>query len=108
MMAAEAATRSNRLIITSDNPRSEAPRAIADDMLAGLDADARLACEVVLDRAEAIARAISCAEPGAIVLVAGKGHEDYQIIGTEKRHFDDREQVLLALQAREKNKNSKE
>lgn len=97
MMAAEAARRSSRLIITADNPRSEDPRAIADDMLAGLDADGRAGCEVILDRAEAIRHAIGVAGAGAVVLVAGKGHEDYQIVGSEKRHFDDREQVAAAL-----------
>lgn len=97
MMAAEAAARSTHLIITSDNPRSEDPAAIAADMLTGLDDDARTRCEVVLDRAEAISRAIAAAQPGEVVLIAGKGHEDYQIIGSERRHFDDREQVAGAL-----------
>lgn len=101
IMAAEAARRSSLLIITSDNPRSENPADIAADMLAGLDDDARLGCEVVLDRAEAIARAIAVAEPGAVVLIAGKGHEDYQIAGGEKRHFDDREHVAAALRDRQ-------
>lgn len=100
MMAAEASRRSSLLIITSDNPRSENPADIAADMLAGLDDDARTACEVVLDRAEAISRAIAGAEEGGVVLVAGKGHEDYQIIGAERRHFDDCEQVRAALAAR--------
>ena len=102
IMAAEAARRSNFLIITSDNPRTEDARAIADEMLAGLDDDARMACEVVLDRAEAIRRAILGAEQGGVVLVAGKGHENYQIIGTEKHHFDDREQVAAAIAERQK------
>lgn len=100
MMAAEASRRSSLLIITSDNPRSENPADIAADMLAGLDDDARTACEVVLDRADAISRAIAGAEEGGVVLVAGKGHEDYQIIGAERRHFDDCEQVRAALAAR--------
>ncbi len=100
MMAREAARRSSMLIITSDNPRSEDPAAIAADMLAGLDDDARLATTVELDRARAIALAISSAEPGGVVLVAGKGHENYQIIGSERRHFDDAEQVKDALSKR--------
>ena len=107
MMAAEAARRSSLLVITSDNPRSEDPAAIAADMLAGLDDDARLAAEVVLDRAEAIRRAILAAEPGGVVLVAGKGHEDYQIVGAERRHFDDREQVRAALALRAQQQDSK-
>jgi len=107
VMAAEASRRSSLLIITSDNPRSERPEDIAADMLKGLDADARYACETILDRAEAIQHAIMTAEPGGVVLVAGKGHEDYQIIGTERRHFDDREQVrdALAMRAARQNKN---
>lgn len=97
MMAAEAAARSSLLIITSDNPRSENPADIAADMLAGLDNDARTRCAVELDRAAAIDLAIASAEPGSVVLVAGKGHEDYQIIGTERRHFDDMEQLAAAF-----------
>ncbi|MDE6286698.1 MAG: UDP-N-acetylmuramoyl-L-alanyl-D-glutamate--2,6-diaminopimelate ligase, partial [Muribaculaceae bacterium] len=100
MMAREAAMRSSRVIITSDNPRSEDPAEIAAQMLAGLDDDERIAATVELDRARAIALAISEAEPGAVVLVAGKGHENYQIIGSERRHFDDAEQVKEALRAR--------
>ncbi len=69
-------------------------------MLAGLDEDARNACEVELDRAAAIRRAVMAAEQGGVVLVAGKGHEDYQIIGSERRHFDDCEQVADALAQR--------
>ena len=100
MMAREAAMRSSRVIITSDNPRSEDPAEIAAQMLDGLDDDERIAATVELDRARAIALAISEAEPGAVVLVAGKGHENYQIIGSERRHFDDAEQVKEALRAR--------
>ena len=100
MMAREAASRSSMLIITSDNPRSEDPAAIAADMLAGLDDDARLATTVELDRARAIEMAITSAEPGGVVLVAGKGHENYQIIGSERCHFDDAEQVKAALSKR--------
>ena len=82
--------------VTSDNPRSEAPRAIVDTILPGLTA-ASAAFEVELDRAQAIEKAILAAAPGDVVLIAGKGHEDYQIIGTEKRHFDDREEARRAL-----------
>ena len=83
-------------IVTSDNPRSEEPQKIIDDILEGAASN----IEVEIDRAAAIARAVAAAEAGDIVLIAGKGHEDYQIIGTEKIHFCDREQATLALQQR--------
>jgi UDP-N-acetylmuramoyl-L-alanyl-D-glutamate--2,6-diaminopimelate ligase len=86
-------------IVTSDNPRSESPRAIVDAILPGLAA-ASGAFEIELDRAVAIERAIAQAQPGDVVLIAGKGHEDYQIVGAEKRHFDDREQARRALAKR--------
>jgi UDP-N-acetylmuramoyl-L-alanyl-D-glutamate--2,6-diaminopimelate ligase len=85
--------------VTSDNPRSEQPQAIVDAILPGLSL-VSASFEVELDRAHAIERAILAAEPGDVVLVAGKGHEDYQIIGAEKRHFDDREQARRALALR--------
>ena len=97
MMAAAAASRSDRLILTSDNPRSEDPVAIIDDMLAGLDDDARRTTLSITDRREAIRTATALARPGDDILVAGKGHEDYQIIGSERHHFDDREEVRAAL-----------
>ncbi len=78
-------------IFTSDNPRHESPEAILDDMTAGLDAGARYLR--ITDREEAIRTANMLAKPGDIILIAGKGHEDYQIIGDEKIHFDDREKV---------------
>lgn len=82
--------------VTSDNPRGEPPQAIVDAIVPGL---ARVAAsfEIELDRAQAIERAVLAAEPGDVVLIAGKGHEDYQIVGAEKRHFDDREQARRAL-----------
>lgn len=77
-------------IVTSDNPRTEDPLAIIEDIVSGMGAgEGRF--EVVPDRREAIARAIACAEAGDSILLAGKGHENYQIIGSEVRHFDDRE-----------------
>lgn len=97
MMAAAAASRSDRLILTSDNPRSEDPVAIIDDMLAGLDDEARRTTLSITDRREAIRTATALARPGDVILVAGKGHEDYQIIGSERHHFDDREEVRAAL-----------
>lgn len=93
IMAAEAARRSDRVILTSDNPRSEDPLAIIDEMRAGLDDEARKRTFSVTDRAEAIRLAAELANAGDIILVAGKGHETYQIIGDETHHFDDREQL---------------
>lgn len=84
---------SDRLVVTSDNPRSEDPAEIAADIVAGLES----AYDVVLDRAEAIRFAVSLAGEGDVVVVAGKGHEDYQIVGTERRHLDDRELLSEAL-----------
>ena len=94
-MAAIAAKHASTAIFTSDNPRHESPEAILDEMTAGLDPAAR--CLRIVDRAEAIRTAAMLARPGDILLVAGKGHEDYQIIGDEKRHFDDREEVRKAF-----------
>jgi UDP-N-acetylmuramoyl-L-alanyl-D-glutamate--2,6-diaminopimelate ligase len=85
--------------VTSDNPRSEAPQAIVDAIVPGLKA-ASAAFEIELDRALAIERAIIGARPGDVVLIAGKCHEDYQIVGSERRHFDDREHARQALAKR--------
>ena len=78
-------------IFTSDNPRTEDPEAILRDMTDGLAPEARYL--KIADRAEAIRTAVMLSRPGDIILLAGKGHETYQIIGAEKHHFDDREQV---------------
>jgi UDP-N-acetylmuramoyl-L-alanyl-D-glutamate--2,6-diaminopimelate ligase len=85
-------------VVTSDNPRTEDPQRILDDVLAGIDPSFNPI--VISDRAEAIRTAILQAQSGDGVLIAGKGHEDYQILGTEKVHFDDREQARAALQQR--------
>lgn len=85
-------------VVTSDNPRTEDPEKILQDILAGIDGDRQVL--VISDRAAAIRAAIIQAQPGDGVLIAGKGHEDYQILGTEKIHFDDREQARAALQER--------
>lgn len=85
-----AALAADYAVVTSDNPRTEDPLAIIDDIVAGMG-EGSDHYEVVPDRHEAIARAIALAKPGDAVLIAGKGHEDYQIVGTEKHHFDDRE-----------------
>ena len=89
----------DRVIITSDNPRTEDPQQILADVVAGIEADLP-GDAVVCDRAAAIRQAVLTAQPGDGVLIAGKGHEDYQILGTEKIHLDDREQSLLALKTR--------
>ena len=93
MMAREAVGGSWKAILTSDNPRHEDPQDILDDMTAGLDADERRKALVIADRREAIRTACSLAQPGDVVLVAGKGHETYQIIGDVKHHFDDKEEI---------------
>ena len=85
-------------IVTSDNPRTEDPDAIIADILPGM-AGGEDRYEVVADRRAAIRRALALAQPGDTVLIAGKGHEDYQIVGTEKHHFDDREVAAEELEA---------
>lgn len=97
MMAAEAAKRSDRLVLTSDNPRDEDPDAIIADMRAGLDAEQAARTLSIADRRQAIRTAVALASPGDVILVAGKGHETYQIIGGRTFHFDDREEVEEAL-----------
>jgi UDP-N-acetylmuramoyl-L-alanyl-D-glutamate--2,6-diaminopimelate ligase len=100
-MGAEAARHSQRVIITSDNPRDENPEDIAEDIKAGIPVDSDAHVDVILERAAAIHVAITEAKPGDVVLVAGKGHEDYQEFENHRRiHFDDREQVRKALEAR--------
>jgi UDP-N-acetylmuramoyl-L-alanyl-D-glutamate--2,6-diaminopimelate ligase len=85
-------------VVTSDNPRTEDPEKILEDILAGIPDTVEPI--VICDRAAAIRTAILQAQPGDGVLLAGKGHEDYQILGTEKIHFDDREHARAALQDR--------
>jgi UDP-N-acetylmuramoyl-L-alanyl-D-glutamate--2,6-diaminopimelate ligase len=97
-MGAIAAQLADIAVVTSDNPRTEDPERILQDILAGMGESDKT--RVVCDRAQAIRTAILEAEPGDGVLLAGKGHEDYQILGTEKIHFDDREQAREALQVR--------
>ena len=91
IMAKEAAKGSDKVIITSDNPRFEEPQDIINDMLAGLDAKDMEKTISIVDRKEAIRTACMLAQKGDVVLVAGKGHEDYQEIKGVKHHFDDRE-----------------
>ena len=91
LMAQEAVRQSDKVIITSDNPRNEDPQAIINDMLAGLDRQQMKKVVSIVDRREAIRTACMMARKGNVVLVAGKGHEDYQEIQGVKHHFDDKE-----------------
>ena len=93
LMAQEAVKQSDRVIITSDNPRFEEPQDIINDMLAGLNAQQMKKVVSIADRREAIRTAVMMAEKGDVILIAGKGHEDYQEIKGVKHHFDDREEV---------------
>ena len=105
-MGAIAAAGSQRIIITSDNPRDEDPEDIADDVKAGVPVDSPARVDVILERAAAIHVAIDEARPGDVVLVAGKGHEDYQIFeGGRTIHFDDRQRVQDELRERTANNN---
>ena len=93
LMAQEAVKQSDRVIITSDNPRFEEPQDIINDMLEGLDARQMKKVISIVDRREAIRTACMMAEKGDVILIAGKGHEDYQEIQGVKHHFDDKEVV---------------
>jgi UDP-N-acetylmuramoyl-L-alanyl-D-glutamate--2,6-diaminopimelate ligase len=105
----QAAAAADLVVVTSDNPRSEEPEAIIAEVVPGLERAGarRLDAEearaggqgftVVPDRRDAIALAVAAARPGDAVLIAGKGHEDTQVVGAERRHFDDREEARRAL-----------
>ena len=109
LMGRAAGAAADLVVVTSDNPRGEDPQAIIEAILPGVEqaglsrlspGEAGAGARGFLalpDRREAIALALSAARPGDAVLIAGKGHEDYQIVGTEKRHFDDREEARRAL-----------
>lgn len=97
IMAKESARLSDRVIITSDNPRFEDPQDIIRDMLAGLDKEDLQKTISITDRREAIKTACMLAQPGDVILVAGKGHEDYQEINGVKHHFDDREELKAIM-----------
>ncbi|MBO4660184.1 MAG: UDP-N-acetylmuramoyl-L-alanyl-D-glutamate--2,6-diaminopimelate ligase, partial [Prevotella sp.] len=92
-MAQEAVRQSDKVIITSDNPRFEDPQVIINDMLEGLNTQQRRKVITIVDRREAIRAAAMMAEKGDVILIAGKGHEDYQEIEGVKHHFDDHEVV---------------
>ncbi|MCQ2246273.1 MAG: UDP-N-acetylmuramoyl-L-alanyl-D-glutamate--2,6-diaminopimelate ligase [Bacteroidaceae bacterium] len=91
IMAQESVKQSDKVIITSDNPRFEEPQDIINDMLAGLTADDMKKVLSIVDRKEAIRTACMIAKPGDVILVAGKGHENYQDVKGVKHHFDDKE-----------------
>jgi UDP-N-acetylmuramoyl-L-alanyl-D-glutamate--2,6-diaminopimelate ligase len=109
LMGRAAGTGADLAIVTSDNPRSEDPAAIIADVLPGLLASGRRPLSAAAardgqdgylvepDRRAAIELAVACAREGDAVLVAGKGHEDYQLVGAERRHFSDREEARRAL-----------
>ena len=103
MMAKEAARRSDKVILTSDNPRFENPEDILDDMAAGLEARDAARTLRITDRHEAIRTAAQFAGSGDVVLIAGKGHETYQEIEGVKHHFDDREEVEKIFETETKN-----
>lgn len=98
IMAQEAVKASDKVILTSDNPRKEDPQEILNDMLAGLTPQQQRQALTIVDRREAIKTAAMLAQKGDVILIAGKGHEDYQIIGDVKHHFDDREEVRKVFQ----------
>ncbi|MGB7412813.1 MAG: UDP-N-acetylmuramoyl-L-alanyl-D-glutamate--2,6-diaminopimelate ligase, partial [Thermosynechococcaceae cyanobacterium] len=98
LMGGIAARLADKVVVTSDNPRTEDPQQILKDVLEGIDDSVQPTVEA--DRRAAIETAIRNAQPGDFVLIAGKGHEDYQILGTEKIHFDDREEAQAALKQR--------
>ena len=93
LMAQEAVKQSDRVILTSDNPRFEEPQDIINDMLAGLDDEQKKKVIAIVDRREAIRCAAMMAQKGDVILVAGKGHEPYQDVKGVKSHFDDHEEI---------------
>lgn len=99
IMGAIAADNSDFVIVTSDNPRTEEPEEIIREIVAGMK-NKRTPKKVICDREEAIHWAIDNARPGDVILLAGKGHEDYQVVGHEKRHMDEREIVADWLEKR--------
>ncbi len=97
LMGEIAARLSSLAVVTSDNPRSENPLTIINDIMVGVQRVPEAAYLVLPDRREAIEKAIRAAGPGDVVVIAGKGHEDYQIIGDRRLHFDDREEAAVVL-----------
>jgi UDP-N-acetylmuramyl-tripeptide synthetase len=100
IMGRLAAELADIVLVTSDNPRTEEPGAILQEILAGIPSGVAATVETEPDRRRAIERAVALAEPGDLVVIAGKGHEDYQIFADRTIHFDDREEARKALHAR--------
>jgi UDP-N-acetylmuramoyl-L-alanyl-D-glutamate--2,6-diaminopimelate ligase len=98
IMGSIAVSKANYVIVTSDNPRTEDPGSIIREIVSGIDEDTETPYEVIENRKDAIARALKITQPGDVVILAGKGHETYQIIGKEKHHFDEREIVAELLE----------
>jgi UDP-N-acetylmuramoyl-L-alanyl-D-glutamate--2,6-diaminopimelate ligase len=105
MMGAIAARLAGRSILTSDNPRGEKPEVILDDIERGMRGATNYAR--IADRREAIARTIGEASDDDVIVIAGKGHETYQVAGDQVIHFDDREEAERALKTRHENGTSK-
>lgn len=103
LMAQEAVKQSDKVIITSDNPRFEEPQAIIDDMLAGVTAQQMKKVISIVDRKEAIRTACMMAQKGDVILVAGKGHENYQEVCGVKHHFDDKEVLKEVFESQKTN-----
>ena len=101
IMGAIAAEKADLCIVTSDNPRTEEPEAIIDEIMEGVRGKSAQILRIC-DREEAIRAAIDNARDGDVILLAGKGHEDYQIVGREKHHMDEREIVADYLKMRKK------
>jgi UDP-N-acetylmuramoyl-L-alanyl-D-glutamate--2,6-diaminopimelate ligase len=99
IMGGIAAEGSDLVVVTSDNPRTEDPATIIDEIVKGVPAGSAERVKIIPDRREAIAHAVGQAGSEDLVLIAGKGHEDYQIVGTTKLHFDDREEARAAVEA---------
>ena len=99
IMGRIAAENADLCVVTSDNPRTEKPEAIIEDILVGMQ-DSQTPIQVICDRERAIAWAIDNVQPGDVLLLAGKGHEDYQVVGHEKRHMDEREIVASVMKRR--------
>jgi UDP-N-acetylmuramoyl-L-alanyl-D-glutamate--2,6-diaminopimelate ligase len=101
-MARTAVRLADVVYVTSDNPRTENPQSIIDEIMSGIPADSGKTVNVEIDRRKAIEMVLSDAGPDDVVLLAGKGHENYQIIGTVKHHFDDVEEAERAIKAQMK------